>query len=76
MGKLIAHIKVNNLQDGLELDLWNEPDAIQFWGTNYDQYLATWTRMFQRFKSVNQENTKMEPWANSHIGTSFLVFLS
>ncbi|KAJ0361232.1 hypothetical protein COL26b_013796 [Colletotrichum chrysophilum] len=49
--QVIAYIKNNNLQSGLELDLWNEPDAPQFWGASYDQYLQTWTRMYQRFKS-------------------------
>lgn len=61
MGKVIGHIKANSLEDGLELDLWNEPDASQFWGASYDQYLATWTRMYQRFKLVREiviENKK------------------
>ncbi|KAF4840959.1 hypothetical protein CGCSCA4_v009792 [Colletotrichum siamense] len=49
--QVMAYIKNNNLQSGLELDLWNEPDAPQFWGASYDQYLQTWTRMYQRFKS-------------------------
>ncbi|KAL3485315.1 glycoside hydrolase [Aspergillus germanicus] len=51
MGQVIAFIKNNNMQDGLELDLWNEPDSTLFWNADYSQYLETWTRMYRRFKS-------------------------
>ncbi|KAF7554305.1 hypothetical protein G7Z17_g3031 [Cylindrodendrum hubeiense] len=51
LGQVIAFIKNNNMQTGLELDLWNEPDSTLFWNADYTQYLNTWTRMYQRFKS-------------------------
>lgn len=50
LGQVIAFIKNNNMQDGLELDLWNEPDSTLFWNADYGQYLNTWTRMYNRFK--------------------------
>ncbi|KAH7002475.1 glycoside hydrolase superfamily [Ilyonectria destructans] len=49
--QVIAFIKNNNMQAGLELDLWNEPDSTLFWNADYQQYLNTWTRMYNRFKS-------------------------
>lgn len=51
LGQVIAFIKNNNMYDGLELDLWNEPDSTLFWNAPYSQYLDTWTRMYTRFKS-------------------------
>ncbi|CBF73459.1 hypothetical protein AN7887.2 [Aspergillus nidulans FGSC A4] len=53
MGQGIAFIKNNNMQDGLELDLWNGPDSTLFWNTDYSQYLETWTRMCKRFNLTN-----------------------
>lgn len=50
--QVIAFIKNNNMQAGLELDLWNEPDSTLFWNADYQQYLNTWTRMYNRFKYV------------------------
>jgi len=41
---LIADVKANNLT--VEWDLWNEPDAGNFWGRSQTQYLQMWQRFY------------------------------
>lgn len=50
LGQVISFIKSNNMQSGLEIDIWNEPDSTLFWNASYSQYLQAWTRAHKRFK--------------------------
>ncbi|CAH0038495.1 unnamed protein product [Clonostachys solani] len=50
LSQVISFIKSNNMQSGLDIDIWNEPDSTIFWNRAYSQYLSTWTRAYNRFK--------------------------
>lgn len=44
--RLASDIKINNMQDGIVYDLWNEPDLNGFWMRSQQQYIDTWGRAY------------------------------
>ena len=46
MKRLTSDIKSNDMQDGLIIDIWNEPDLDAFWKRPQKQYIDTWARAY------------------------------
>lgn len=53
LAELIAGIQAADMLDGLEIDIWNEPDGSNFWTPSRDQYLAMWQRGYETFRYVH-----------------------
>lgn len=50
LDRVFSDIKANDATEGLDIDIWNEPDLRNFWGSSQDQYLATWNRTYHRIR--------------------------
>lgn len=47
---VFADLKNNNALEGLDIDIWNEPDITAFWNAPREQYLATWNHTYHRIR--------------------------
>ncbi|PNP61369.1 hypothetical protein FNYG_13852 [Fusarium nygamai] len=50
LNQLLGDLQSNNMLDGLDIDIWNEPDG-GFWRRSQDQYLQMWNRTYKRIRS-------------------------
>lgn len=50
LATLLSDVKTSGLT--VEWDIWNEPDLGGFWGRSQSQYLAMWSRAYQRIRAV------------------------
>ncbi|PNP74354.1 hypothetical protein FNYG_12403 [Fusarium nygamai] len=49
---IIANVKKYNMQEGLVIDIWNEPEGSCFWGRSIDQWLQMWGRGWHQFNDA------------------------
>ncbi|KAK4139454.1 glycoside hydrolase family 39 protein [Dichotomopilus funicola] len=49
--QLISDLKANNMLEGLDIDIWNEPDGSLFWTRTVEQWTAMWNRALPRFRN-------------------------
>ena len=47
---IISDIKSHDMQAGLVIDIWNEPEGSGFWGRSIQQWLDMWGRGWHMFK--------------------------
>ncbi|ETS82724.1 hypothetical protein PFICI_04600 [Pestalotiopsis fici W106-1] len=79
---LISEIIANDMMEGLEIDIWNEPDGTNFWGTSQNQYLEMWKHSYQRFRAELPDvllvgpSTAFSPTAESDWWHNFAAFIS
>jgi hypothetical protein len=52
LSRVIRDMKGNGMIDGVQIDIWNEPDLKAFWNRDTDQYLSMWGRTFYQLRSV------------------------
>lgn len=48
--QVFSDITEYNMADGLDIDIWNEPDISGFWNAAQEQYLAMWNRTYLRIR--------------------------
>jgi hypothetical protein len=48
--QVIGDMKANDMLEGVQIDLWNEPDLTGFWDRDRKQYLAMWGRTYHRLR--------------------------
>lgn len=48
--QVFSDIVENDMIDGLDIDIWNEPDIPAFWNASQEQYLAMWNRTYPRIR--------------------------
>ncbi|PVH80942.1 glycoside hydrolase family 39 protein [Cadophora sp. DSE1049] len=51
LDRLIASLKSNNMIDGLDIDIWNEPDIQGFWTRTPEQWVQMWGVGYHRFRT-------------------------
>ncbi|KAL2132891.1 hypothetical protein VTI74DRAFT_3169 [Chaetomium olivicolor] len=49
--QLISDLRANSMLEGLDLDIWNEPDVGLFWTRGVDQWTEMWNRAVPRFRA-------------------------
>ncbi|CRK13242.1 hypothetical protein HYQ45_013388 [Verticillium longisporum] len=50
LDRVFSDLRANEALEGLDIDIWNEPDLQSFWDSTQDQYLATWARTYARIR--------------------------
>ncbi|CZT11833.1 uncharacterized protein RCO7_07477 [Rhynchosporium graminicola] len=48
--RLISSLKANDMIEGLDLDIWNEPDVSNFWARSPEQWVQMWGNAYHRFR--------------------------
>lgn len=51
---IVDSVRKNNMQDGLSIEVWNEPDGNYFWLRSQEQYFEMWGRGLPRLRYVQQ----------------------
>lgn len=46
----MASLKSNDMIDGLDIDIWNEPDIQGFWTRTPEQWVQMWGVGYHRFR--------------------------
>ncbi|CVL07483.1 uncharacterized protein FMAN_14388 [Fusarium mangiferae] len=49
---VLARIDENDMIEGLDLEIWNEPDGPGFWQSSQAQYLEMWGRAFPKIRAA------------------------
>jgi hypothetical protein len=50
--QVIHDMKANGMVEGVQIDIWNEPDLKAFWDRDMNQYLSMWGRTFHQLRLV------------------------
>ena len=50
LDQVFSDITEYDMAEGLDIDIWNEPDIENFWGQPQEQYLAMWNRTYHRIR--------------------------
>ncbi|KAK0385958.1 hypothetical protein NLU13_7133 [Sarocladium strictum] len=51
LDRVLSDLSSNNMLDGLDFDIWNEPDGGFFWKRSLSQYYQLYVRTHQRIRS-------------------------
>ncbi|KAM0550215.1 hypothetical protein ACHAPJ_009063 [Fusarium lateritium] len=49
---VFERIKENDMTEGLDFEIWNEPDGSGFWQSTQDQYLEMWGRAYPKIRTA------------------------
>jgi hypothetical protein len=49
--QLLSDLKANDMLDGLDIDIWNEPDVRYFWTRGVARWTEMWNRAFPRIRA-------------------------
>lgn len=71
LDSLFSSIKNSNMIDGLDFEIWNEPDLTGvFWQRDEAQYLSMWARAFSRVRAALPKTPIVGPCSSSQPSTS------
>ncbi|CZT15961.1 uncharacterized protein RCC_01801 [Ramularia collo-cygni] len=59
LDKLIGDLKSNDLLEGLQIDIWNEPDGSNFWPGSQDQYLQSYDFAYAKYRAAFGTNVAL-----------------
>ncbi|KAG9258831.1 glycoside hydrolase superfamily [Emericellopsis atlantica] len=78
---VFGDLKANDALDGLDIDIWNEPDISGFWDTTQEQYLATWNRTWHRIREelpgtvITGPSTAFTPASDNGWWVNFMAYV-
>ncbi|KAJ9608904.1 hypothetical protein H2200_006675 [Cladophialophora chaetospira] len=83
LAQVIFDIKANDMTDGLDIDIWNEPDISVFWQSgNQEQWIQMWGRGYATLREAFGADVQLvgpslayRPATNNTWWTNFLSFV-